>query len=203
MDPLESLLRPLTRILNRNIREMTPARELCGELAGSVAAIRVRNTTLAMYFTFADDGVELSTRSDAEPDIAITGSIITLARVAGGSEEQAIRDGSLELVGDAHKAQAFQKLLKFAKPDFEEELSGVIGDSAAHGLGQFVRGVRTWASQARSTMGDNIREYLQEESRDVPSRYEVDRFALQVGKLRDDADRIAARIDRLARKASS
>lgn len=203
MDPLESLLRPATRVLNRNIREMTPARELCAELSGTVAAIRVRNTALAMYFTFADDNVELSTRSDAEPDIAITGSIVTLARVAGGAEEQAIRDGSLELVGDAHKAQAFQRLLKYAKPDFEEELSGVIGDSAAHGLGNFVRGVRSWATQARSTMGDNIREYLQEESRDVPSRYEVDRFALEVGKLRDDVDRIAARLDRLARRTPS
>ena len=203
MDPLETLLRPATRVLNRNIQEMTPARELCAELSGTIAAIRVRNTALAMYFTFADDNVRLSSRSDAEPDIAITGSIVTLARVAGGAEEQAIRDGSLELVGDAHKAQAFQKLLKYAKPDIEEELSGVIGDSAAHGLGNFVRGVRSWATQARSTMGDNIREYLQEESRDVPSRYEVDRFALEVGKLRDDVDRIAARIDRLARRSPS
>ena len=200
MDPLETLLRPATRVLNRNIREMTPARKLCAELAGSVAAIRVRDTSFTMYFTFSDDSVELSTTSDADPDIAITGSIVTLARVAGGADEQAIRDGSLELVGDAHKAQAFQQLLKYAKPDIEEELSGIIGDSAAHGLGEFVRGVRDWATQARSTMGDNIREYLQEESRDVPSRYEVDRFALDVGKLRDDVDRLAARIDRLARR---
>lgn len=203
MNPLETLLRPATRVLNRNIREMTPARELCAELAGSVAAIRVKNTSLAMYFTFSDDGVELSTNSEADPDIAITGSIVTLARVAGGADEQAIREGSLELIGDAHKAQAFQRLLQYAQPDIEEELSGVIGDSAAHGLGQFVRGVRDWATQARSTMGDNIREYLQEESRDVPSRYEVERFARDVGKLRDDVDRIAARIDRLARRASS
>lgn len=203
MDPLETLLRPATRILNRNIREMTPARELCAELAGTVAAIRVKNSALAMYFTFGDEGVELSTRSDADPDLAITGSIITLARVAGGGDEQAIRDGTLELVGDAHKAQAFQRLLGYAKPDFEEELAGVIGDSAAHGLSSFVRGVGDWAKQARSTMSDNIREYLQEESRDVPSRYEVDRFALEVGKLRDDVDRVAARIDRLAGRKPS
>jgi ubiquinone biosynthesis protein UbiJ len=46
-------------------------------------------------------------------------------------------------------------------------------------------------------MGDNIREYLQEESRDVPSRYEVERFAKRVNELRDDVDRLAARISRL------
>ena len=203
MNPLENLLRPATRILNRNIREITPARELCAELAGTIAAIRVKDTGLAMYFAFSHDSVELSSSATDDPDIAISGSIITLARVAGSGDEQAIRDGSLELVGDAHKAQAFQKLLSFAKPDIEEELSGVIGDSAAHGLGEFVRGVRNWAERARSTMGDNIREYLQEESRDVPSRYEVDRFALGVGKLRDDVDRIAARINKLGRGKKS
>ena len=46
-------------------------------------------------------------------------------------------------------------------------------------------------------MGANIREYLQEESRDAPSRYEVDRFTANVNALRDDVDRLEARIDRL------
>ncbi|MDH3746782.1 MAG: SCP2 sterol-binding domain-containing protein [Gammaproteobacteria bacterium] len=199
MDPLESLLRPATRILNRNIQEITPARELCADLAGTVAAVRVKNTGLAMYFTISDDAVELTSASSKDPDIAISGSILTLARVARGEDEQAIRDGSLELIGDAEKAQAFQKLLAFAKPDVEEELSGLIGDSAAHGIGQVFRGVRRWAQDARATMGENIREYLQEESRDVPSRYEFERFTSEVSTLRDGVERIAARIDRLRR----
>jgi ubiquinone biosynthesis protein UbiJ len=46
-------------------------------------------------------------------------------------------------------------------------------------------------------MGANIREYLQEESRDVPSRYEVERFSSDVGELRDDVERLAARVRRL------
>jgi ubiquinone biosynthesis protein UbiJ len=46
-------------------------------------------------------------------------------------------------------------------------------------------------------MGSNVREYLQEESRDVPTRYEVERFTQRVGTLRDDVERIAARINRL------
>lgn len=202
MDPLESILRPATRILNRNIREMTPARELCAELAGTVAAVRVSNTGLAMYFTFDSDSVTLSSESQQDPDISISGSILTLARIASSGDEQAIRDGSVELVGDALKAQAFQKLLGYAKPDLEEELASVIGDSAAHGIGQFARSVRSWATQARATMGQNIREYLQEESRDVPSRYETERFSVAVGRLRDDVERLAARIDRLAEKST-
>ena len=194
MNPLESLLQPVARILNRNIGESTAAREHCKRLDGKVVAVRVRDTALACYFSIDDEVVTLGTEAGNEPDVTITGSLVTLALMAG---EDSIRDGTLDLTGDAATAQAFQQLLAHAKPDVEEELSGVIGDAAAHTLGQFAKGVGRWARETRSIMSDNIREYLQEESRDVPSRYEVERFSKDVNVLRDDVDRLAARIDRL------
>ncbi len=197
MNTLESVLRPVASLLNKNIRASTPARELCGQLSGRVVAIRVRDTALSMYFTIADDTVELTTVSDSEPDVVITGSLLMLARMAGQPSQGPIRDGSLELTGDAETAQAFQRLLAFARPDVEEELSGFVGDVAAHRLGELARGIGRWGRGMRSTMRDNIREYLQEESRRLPSRYEVERFAKGVDTLRDDVDRLAARVDKL------
>jgi ubiquinone biosynthesis protein UbiJ len=197
MNPLEAALRPVASVLNRNIRATTPAYELCEKLTGTIVAVRVRDTSLAAWFVVHSDYLELSTDCDAEPDVVITGSIITLARMAGEPGVSALRDGSLELAGDAHLADDFQRLLEYAKPDLEEELSSVVGDAAAHRLGEIARGVSSWASNARATMGDNIREYLQEESRDAPSRYEVDRHASNVDTLRDDVDRLEARINQL------
>jgi ubiquinone biosynthesis protein UbiJ len=197
VNPLEAALRPIANVLNKNIRSTTPARELCRTLDGTVVAVRVRNTSLATWFIVHNDCLELTTECHAEPDVIITGSLITLARMAGEAGVGALRDGSMELTGDAHLANEFQQLLEYAKPDIEEELSGVVGDVAAHRLGEIARGVSDWTRNASSTMGANIREYLQEESRDVPSRYEVDRFAGNVNTLRDDVDRLEARIDRL------
>lgn len=197
MDALESLLRPLARILNHNIQESTPARELCAELSGSIVAVRVSNTALAAFFVVHDDLIDVQSTSEQDPDVVIEGSLITLARMAGSSGEDAIRDGSLSLSGDAEIADQFRQLLKFARPDLEEELAGVVGDVAAHRLGEFARGLGRWGRDARRTMGENIREYLQEESRDAPSRYEVDRFSADVGALRDDVARIEARLNRL------
>jgi ubiquinone biosynthesis protein UbiJ len=197
MSPLEAALRPLARVLNRNIRETTPARDVCAKLDGSAIAVRVRNTNLVTWFIVHDDALEVATDYDGEPDVVITGSLLTLARMGGASGLAALRDGSLELTGDAHTAERLQRLLALAKPDVEEELSGVIGDAAAHRVGNIARGLGSWAREARATMGANIREYLQEESRDAPSRYEVERFGAEVGTLRDDVERLAARIDRL------
>ena len=176
MNPLEIALRPVTGILNRNIRATTPARELCKKLAGSVIAVRVDNTALATWFIVHEDELELTTDCDAEADVVITGSLLSLGRMAAESDLESLRDGSIELTGDAHIADDFSRLLALARPDIEEELSGVVGDVAAHRLGEIARGVTDWGREARATMGANIREYLQEESRDVPSRYEVDTF---------------------------
>jgi len=196
VNPLETLLRPVATILNRNIQDTTPARELCEQLDDKIVAVRVRDTALTMYFEINDTVVSLTTNPVAEPDVVVMGSLLTLARMAGSSGESAVRDGSLELTGDPEMAHAFQQLLAFAKPDIEEELSALIGDAGAHRAGEIMRGVGSWAKGARGTLGANIREYLQEESGDLPSRHEVERFAQQVSSLRDDVARLEARLNK-------
>ena len=200
MDALEAALRPVAKLLNRNILESTPARELCAKLAGTVVAVRVSDTALTAYFIVDDEAIDVVAVTAQDPDVLITGSLLTLASLAGQSGTIAIRDGSLDISGDAELAGQFQQLLSFARPDIEEELSGIVGDAAAHRLGEIARGFGRWGREARSTMGANIREYLQEESRDAPSRYEVERFNTDVSKLRDDVDRIEARLNRLQDK---
>ena len=147
--PLEALLRPIADTLNRNIAETTPARALAAELNGAAIAIRVRDTSLAMYFLFNQESITLTTQYDEEPDVIISGSLLTLAGMLRGTGEAAIRSGDVELSGAAATAQRFQKLLEFAKPDIEEELSRFIGDVAAHRIGELARGLGGWAREAR------------------------------------------------------
>ena len=131
MDALEALFRPIANILNRNIGEITPARELCARLDGKTVVIRVRDTALSLTFGFSNNLIELGTALPEEPDVVIVGSPLTLAKVARGGGQTELRDGSLEVTGNAAVADAFRELLGYAKPDIEEELSGVVGDAAA------------------------------------------------------------------------
>lgn len=197
MNALESLLRPIARLINRRIRLTTPARELSEQLQGKVIAVRVRDTALAMYVRVDGGELALLGSYEAEPDAAITGSLLSLARLAGESGETAVRDGWLELAGDAEVARDFQRLLQYGRPDVEEELSGLVGDVAAHEIGELARRLGRWGEQARETVRQNLSEYLQEESRALPTRYEVEEFRERVESLRDDAARLDARLKRL------
>jgi ubiquinone biosynthesis protein UbiJ len=73
----------------------------------------------------------------------------------------------------------------------------VVGDAAAHGVGEFVRGIGRWGREAGSTMQQNVGEYLQEEIRAVPGRHEVEAFRQDVRTLRDDVARFEARLNQL------
>lgn len=203
MDPLHALLSPITRLVNRRIAASTPARALCRELDGKIVAVRVRSTGLAAYCRVEADGIGLLHEAEGEPDAAVTGSLLTLARLAGETGEAAVRDGSLELAGDAETARAFQQLLRYGRPDLEEELSGLIGDVAAHEVGDFARRVGRWGRDARETLRRNVSEYLQEESRELPTRYETNAFRDRVERLRDDVARMDARLRRLEARSLS
>ena len=194
MNALEPLLQPVAAMINRQVRAKTPARELCSDLEGKTFALRVPDTALAMYLSIDSGRVLLSGDYIDDPDIVATGSLISLVRLAGPAAEDLIRDGSVEISGDVVAASQFRKLLKYGQLDLEEELSAVVGDAAAHGIGEFVRGVSGWSREASATMQQNVGEYLQEESRAVPGRHEADDFRDNVNSLRDDVARFEARL---------
>ena len=202
MNSLETLLRPFAALLNRQIQSITPARELCAELEDRVFAVRVKDTALAMYIVVGPGEIFLTSEYNDDPDVVVSGSLLSLARLAGRDADRAIRDGVVDLAGDAELAQQFRNLLRYGRPDFEEELSAVVGDVVAHSLGDIARNIERWGKDVRSTLGQNVSEYLQEESRTVPSRYETNAFRQRVESLRDDVARFEARLKHLEERRS-
>ena len=194
MNTLETLMRPAAAMMNRQISAKTPAREICAELEGRSFALRVRGTAIALYITVDEGRVVMTGDYIEEPDVVATGSLISLARLAGPAGEKLVRDGAIDMAGDAIVASRFRKLLRYGEPDLEEELSRLVGDAAAHSIGEFVRGVASWTHSTGAIMQQNIGEYLQEESRAVPARHEALAFRESVDTLRDDVARFEARL---------
>lgn len=194
MNTLETLMRPAAAMMNRQIAAKTPARQICAELEGRSFALRVRGSAITLYITVDEGRVVMTSEYVEEPDVVATGSLVSLARLAGPAGENLVRDGAIEMAGDAIIASRFRKLLRYGEPDLEEELSNLVGDAAAHSIGEFARGVAGWANKASAIMQQNIGEYLQEESRAVPARHEALAFREGVDAIRDDVARFEARL---------
>ncbi|MEL7536787.1 MAG: SCP2 sterol-binding domain-containing protein [Pseudomonadota bacterium] len=199
MAVLETLLAPALGLVNRQLRQSANALELTAALAGRTLAVRLNQSALAVGVAVDPDGLRLVSAADAEPDVIVEGSLIGLARLAGGDAETAIRDGDVQLSGDAELAEQFQTLLALARPDFGAELGRVIGDDAASGIGEAV-------SKARATAGERLREAGDRVGRriaaaeDLPDTDELAAFAGEVRELRDRAARLEAAVDRLRQR---
>lgn len=194
------LLAPIEGLLNRTIADSTTAAALCRKLSGRVLALHVTGMNVSIFCRSDGQKLVLSTTHDGTADATISGSPLALFGLVTKPPESQIRSGVVRIEGDAEAAQSFQNLLKAARPDVEEELSRVVGDVAAHQIGSFARSALSFGQKATKTFGQNLTEYLQEESRDLPTRLEVNEFSAGVDRIRDDVERAAARLALLERR---
>ena len=191
------LLERLQDIFNRNIADSNEAQRLCQQLDGRALSLDVKGTSLKFYLAVRKGSISLDTRHEGAADASLAATPVALLALAGSGAERGLRGGAVHIEGDAEIAQNFRSLLTQVQPDFEEELSRVVGDVAAHQLANFARGFLDWGRRASESMASNVAEYLQEEGRDVPTRIEVDEFLEAVDRLREDTDRLEARLGRL------
>jgi ubiquinone biosynthesis protein UbiJ len=73
----------------------------------------------------------------------------------------------------------------------------------AHQFGRFTRAAFGWGQKAAQTTVRNVAEYLAHERQHLVPRAEGDQLLKGVDHLREDVDRIEARIDLLAQKLAS
>jgi ubiquinone biosynthesis protein UbiJ len=188
----------LGNLLNRGLPRSPRAQALCAQLSGKSLAIELRDIT-ALRIT--SDGLTLAVAQGAEPaDACIAGGPLGLLSLGGAGGPAALRRGDVLISGDAEVARQFQELLGLLRPDFEEELSLVTGDVVAHQLARLVRAGTGFGRRAAHTTLDNLADFLGHERRDLVPRHEGEQFLRGVDALREDVDRLQARLELVAQQ---
>lgn len=191
------LFRPLEAILNRGVRVSTDAAKRCRALEGSSFRLEIEGLDVGVTLVSRGDRLELSER--AEADAKLTGRPLSLARLAATGDEDVLRSKAVRVSGDPLVAQDFRELIRIAAPDFEEELSRLVGDLAARRLANVARDLAGWGLDAADRLSRDVTEYLQEESRNLPARVEVEAFLDRVDATAEAFERLEARVARLER----
>jgi ubiquinone biosynthesis protein UbiJ len=202
-------------MFNRSIDGSSHAAELARRLNSTSLQIdvegfigvraAVQNGRLALMAGEAAAGASASSNTApgtaAPADAVISGSArALLALMKGGAPATASRSPAVTIRGDAEIANLYRQFFIAARPDPEEELSRWIGDAPARGLSRLAGGALGWARRTHRVIGENIAEYLKEESRDLPTWPEVEEFLQGVDQVREAADRVEARLQGLQRR---
>jgi ubiquinone biosynthesis accessory factor UbiJ len=188
------LTQSIENLLNRNLPRSPRALELCEALKGRTVQIDARPLGWTLVIEALGTSVRLSkSAGDRAPDVSISGSLMSLALLAGPEPEEVIRRGDVRISGDAEIAQKFRELAMLLKPDVEEELSRLIGDTPAHQALRFAKMAAGFGRRTAETTVRNVAEYLAHERGDLVPRAEAEDFYRNVEKLRTDLDRLDAR----------
>ncbi len=187
------LTEAIENLLNRNLPRSPRALELAAALKGKSVRIEARTLGWVLRCESLGSSVQLTRAGERSADADISGSLMNLAALAGPSPEEVIQRGDVSIRGDAEIAQKFRELAMLLRPDVEEELARLIGDTPAHQALRFVKLATSFGRRAANTGVRNAAEYFAHESRDLVPRAEAEDFYRGVERLREDLDRLDAR----------
>lgn len=192
---MPSPLAIVEQILNGHVQESTAALDLLSSLHGKSLGVEVRGPGVTIVVSAETEKLRLEFAGESSATATVSGTPLALLASLRGDALSGFKDSGITISGDAEAAEDFSTLFRLARPDLEEQLSHLAGDIVAHRIGSTVRNAHAWSKQAISALGMNTTEYLQEESRQVPTRVEVEGFFAEIETLRDAAERVAARVD--------
>lgn len=190
---------PLEIAINRVLALDPAGPARLAPLEGRTLAVELRGLALTAYFLFARERINVLGEFSGEADARILGTPLSLARIAlADSGPQALFGQDVEVHGNVEVARRAKAVLDSLDIDWEEQLAGITGDVVAHQVGNVLRGALGWSKALFSTLSQNVSEYLQLESSLLPDETEVRVFMAAVDDLRNDADRLSLRVQRLA-----
>ncbi len=184
------------QVINHLLAQDSWARGRLAEHAGKTATILA--TPLQLTFTVCADGLLQAATDDASQAVTIhlkTADLVWLLQ----DRERALASTRVE--GDAEFAHALSQVMQGLRWDAEYDLQRVFGEIAARRIAQAVRESGAQAQSGVRKLQENVAEYLLEEQPMLVRQSAIDDFGQQVGRLRDDVERLEKRIARLLQKA--
>lgn len=196
---LEFALGALARAINRALDLDPASKSALAKLSGRSLAMGSRLPPVSIRADLLDDGAVTLTPDQGEAvTVRLTGSPLALALLLARAGDTTTFSGSgVAIDGDQGMLQALSAVLGNLELDWEQALSGVIGDTPAHLAGEAVRSALKWNSEAIRRSATGVGDFLREESGVTLGNCEAREWFDGVRLLAADTERMAARINKL------
>lgn len=155
---------------------------------GQCVKLRVTDLGLTFFLLFKKESIKVLSTFHGEPSAIIESRSINLLSSALTSKMAK----QVHIEGDVELGYEVYGLFKNIEIDWEEKLSHYTGDIIAHEVGNFARGFSKAVKNFRTSLQENVTEYVQYEIKWLPSRLEVEDFCEEVALVRQSVERLEA-----------
>lgn len=194
--------RALQAALNRALALDPDTRDALVALDGRSVSLQLDAPALGLRIGVAGDRLCVGPLDPAQPaDLAVHGSRLgaLLGQIPALARRR--REGSdagrINVSGDAELARRLQQLAAGFDPDWQQPFVAAFGPVAGVQLARMLRQALIHLRDGAQDLAGSAAEFLTEEVREVIGRFELEAFHDDVDVLRDDVERLAARVARL------
>ena len=187
---------PVAAALNHLLEGESWARDRLAPFAGETLELRAPPLP-ALRLTVAADGRLAPGAASAAPSLTLTVGAQALPALARG-EDHFLR--AIDVSGNARFASEVMFLFRNLRWDYEEDLSRLVGDAAAHRAVRVARELAAWQKDGARRLAEGLMEYAIEERRLLVPRAELEVLAQGAALLRDSLERLEKRLERMERR---
>lgn len=197
--------RALEVALNRALALDPDTRTALVALDGQRIALTLESPALAMQIGVSGPRltvgpVDPSQEADLAVRSTLGGVLAQLPFLANARRGNNAPAGRVKVSGDAELARRLQQLATRFDPDWQQPFVTAFGEILGVQIAQTLRAALLQARRSAKDLAETAAEYVTEESRDVVPRAELDAFHDDVDVIRDDVERMAARVARLRQR---
>ena len=170
-----------------------------GQFNGKVIKLEMTGINKKTFYMLPNDrGIQILNEYDGSVDAVLRGSPVSLFKMGLASNAaNLLLKGEIEITGDTRLGHQFKNVFSQMDIDWSEPLANLLGDGLAYQIQQSGSKLARWGKESVKSVSTSFSEYLQEESRDVVTGTELNIFNEAVDQLRNDVDRLQARINAL------
>ena len=173
------------------------------KFSGKIIKLEILGINKALYLFPDSNGIQIRDEYDGDVDTVLRGSPISLFKMGVVSNAaDLLLKGEVEISGDTRLGHQFKNVFSQMDIDWGEPLAKLFGDSFAYQIQQTGTKLGRWGINSIQSLSMSVSEYLQEESRDVVTETELEMFNVAVDNVRNDVDRLQAKIDLVLKQAS-
>lgn len=111
--------------------------------------------------------------------------------------------GNVPIQGDFSVLQQIQRVMAQAEPDVSARLAPWIGDTLAHQIAQLLNQGKQQVSETSQRLREHVEAQLKQDNPLLAPRWQAERFVDGVRDLRNDVERLQARLDRFSTDSDS
>ncbi len=195
--------------LNRYLAADPEIAARLSKIDGRLIVLQLTDLELVLLLRINQDRLQvIANHADvlAEPDTVISGTALAMAAMSVSTSSEntvssGLFSGEIQIRGDIDTGQQFQDVLGDIQIDWagllQARSSGSMSDVAIQAAGDGLASVQRWMKNSGKTLQEDVVEYCQEEISVTPHPYEWQAFSESVNQIRNDVDRLDARLRRL------